>query len=160
MIAVPRLRTTTRGCVVAAVHADCRHLDPIVSRAIERAAVDDQPIVFLTVITERPLSTELTRIRMQLRRYAIPINLVAAWIDATELSVADRRDEVAAAVVRGAAELRAAALVVGLDSMTDVACPTVASRIAALLPPDTDLCFSEAAEPDIHLGRTPDAVVS
>jgi hypothetical protein len=121
MIAIPRLRSTAHGCVVAAVHSDCRHLDRIVARAIERAAIDDQPTIFLTVITERPLSTELTRIRMQLRRYPVPIHLVASWIDG--------------APVHGAAELGAASLVMGLHPLADVVGSNLASRVATLLPP-------------------------
>ncbi|HEX3825581.1 MAG TPA: hypothetical protein VHV79_14065 [Mycobacteriales bacterium] len=135
MIAIPRLRSTAHGCVVAAVHSDCRHLDRIVARAIERAAIDDQPTIFLTVITERPLSTELTRIRMQLRRYPVPIHLVASWIDGADLRRTERQPEVAAAPVHGAAELGAASLVMGLHPLADVVGSNLASRVATLLPP-------------------------
>jgi hypothetical protein len=129
------------GYVVAAVHAGCRHVDQIVARAIERAAAGDHQIVFLTIITHRPLSTELTRIRMQLNRYNIPIHLVAAWIDASDLTPAERHRQVAAELVRGAHELNAAALVLGLDPLTDVSGSNIASQVATLLPPRTDLCF-------------------
>jgi hypothetical protein len=134
--------------VVAAVHAGCRHLDQIVARAIERAAADDQQIIFLTIITARPLSTELTRIRMQLHRYGIPIHLVATWIDASDLSPAQRHRQVAAELARGAEELGAAALVLGLDPQTDVSASNVASHVATMLAPRTDLCFGISATSD------------
>jgi NhaP-type Na+/H+ or K+/H+ antiporter len=141
----PRPQTqpvSASGFVVAAVHSGSRHLDAIVARATERAALTDEQIIFLTVVTRRPLSTELTRIRLALARYNMAIELVASFIDTDDVSLAERDRIIADELTRGARELNAAAIVLGHDLAGDLAAPTIARHVASMLPAPTDLILA------------------
>jgi hypothetical protein len=130
------------GYIVAAVHTGSRHFDSVATRARELADVSGQQVIFLTVVTRRPLSTELTRTRLRLARHPLNVHLVGAWIDSEQLEAAELTEHVAAELVRGAQELAAGTLIVGLDPSLDVPATSVPARIATLLPRDIDLIFS------------------
>jgi hypothetical protein len=130
------------GYIVAAVHTGSRHFNSVVSRARELADVTGRQVVFLTVITQRPLSAELTRTRMRLARHPLTIHLVGAWIDGEDLGPAELTEQVAKELVRGAQELAAGTVIVGLDPSFDVPATSVPAHVARLLPREIDLLFS------------------
>ncbi len=130
------------GFIVAAVHTGSRHFDNVATRARELADISGRQVVFLTVVTRRPLSTELTRTRIRLARHPMTVHLVGAWIDGENLAAAELTERVAEELVRGAQELAAGTLILGLDPALDVPATSVPAHIARLLPHEIDLLFS------------------
>jgi hypothetical protein len=142
------------GFIVAAVHAGSRDFDNVVNRARELADVSGRQVVFLTVVTRRPLSTELTRTRIRLARHPMTVHLVGAWIDGENLAAAELTEQVAEELVRGAQELAAGTLILGLDPTLDVPATSVPAHVARLLPREIDLVFSSE-----ELKATPSSLV-
>jgi hypothetical protein len=120
------------GFIVAAVHSRSRYLARIVATARERAAASEAEVVFLSVITRRPLSLELRRMREQLNRYSPPIHFVATWVDPDGLSSSALSSQVVIELIRGAQDLGASALVLGGETPSEES--AIASRVAMFLP--------------------------
>jgi transcription elongation GreA/GreB family factor len=143
--------------VAAAVHARSPHLDIVVARAVERARATGRQVILVTVLTQRPLRSELLRLRLALRRHSPPVHLVAARVDTERLDNRARINAISDELVRATVELGATELVIGHDPQRDQAAGTVADRVAVRLPAQIDLRFAvPQARPAAATASKPD----
>lgn len=145
----PTRATARRRTVVAAASADATGFDAVMTRAMAHAADTDEPLVVLTVVTQRPLTTQIDRVRARLARLPAPVSLVASWVDLDGLDPAERSAAIAAEIVRGAGELAASTLVVGPTANPDPALSLV-SEVARTLPVHTTLSLGETPAVSVH----------